>query len=210
MNQELQNERALEVSATPSPMEVQLDSDKAMARIGSIANVIDKCVKVSVRRTNPDDWVKMGKSYYLQATGAQKIRPIWGIYYRDRKVFREDFAEGGYAYIVQGTVGSKVLDSLYGEITIEVEGGRNANDPFFTKGDRTPDPVDIRKAAVSNWEARAITALLGLKNMLISVSGPEPISSPLGSRLMLTSTLPGVLVSTLKSCPVPGRPVPDR
>lgn len=154
-----------EAAGVPTPLEVELDSQKAIARISAIAHVIDGCAKVSIQRTNPKDWVKMGESFYLQASGAQKIRPIWGIYYRDRQVTKESNADGSYSYIVTGKVGSKVLDQLYGEVVIEIDGGRNSSDAFFTKGKREPDPMDIRKASLANWEARAVTALLGLKNM---------------------------------------------
>lgn len=167
-------ETAIEHVGTPTPLEVELDSQKAIARIASIAQVIDGCAKVSIQRTNPSDWVRLkhidrsgkpSESFYLQATGAQKIRPIWGIYFRSRQVTKETNPDGSYAYIVTGLVGSKVLDQLYGEVVIDIEGGRSSNDPFFTKGNRVPDPMDIRKAAFANWEARAVTAILGLKNL---------------------------------------------
>jgi len=158
-------EVVVEKAGVPTPLEVELDSQKAIARISAIANVIEGCAKVSIQRTNPKDWVKMGDSYYLQATGAQKIRPIWGIYYRDRQVTKESNSDGSYSYIVTGVVGSKVLDQLYGEVVVDIDGGRSSTDKFFAKGDRVPDPMDIRKAALANWEARAVTALLGLKNM---------------------------------------------
>lgn len=160
-------EVAVERAAVPTPLEVQLDSQKAIARIGAIAQVIDGCAKASIQRTNAADWVKMGKGYYLQASGAQKIRPIWGIYFRDRRVVKEANADGSYAYLATCIVGSKVLDQLYGEVTIEIDGGRSSNDPFFTgkDGTLTPDPLDVRKAALANLESRAVTALLGLKNL---------------------------------------------
>jgi len=162
---QVQKDAVIEQASTPTPLELALDSQKAIARISAIANVIDGCAKVSIQRTNPRDWVKMGDSYYLQATGAQKIRPVWGIYYRDRQVTKESNPDGSYGYIVTGKVGSKVLDQLYGEVVVEIDGGRSAADAFFTKGNRTPDPMDVRKAALANWEARAVTALLGLKNL---------------------------------------------
>lgn len=158
-------EAVVEKVGVPTALEVELDSQKAVGRISAIANVLEGCSKVSIQRTNPKDWVKMGDSYYLQATGAQKIRPIWGIYYRNREIVRESNDDGSYSYIVTGEVGSKVLDQLYGEVTITIDGGRSSNDKFFASSGRVPDPMDIRKAALANWEARAVTALLGLKNM---------------------------------------------
>lgn len=163
MNQD--QELIVEQAAVPTPLEVQLDSQKAIARIGAIAQVIDGCAKASIQRTNAADWVKMGRGYYLQASGAQKIRPIWGIYFRDRKVTKEVNPDGTYSYLATCVVGSKVLDQLYGEVTIEIDGGRSSNDPFFAKGNREPDPLDVRKAALANLESRAVTALLGLKNL---------------------------------------------
>src|SRR3990167_5941964 len=159
------SELVVERAAVPTPLEVQLDSQKAIARISAIAQVIDGCAKASIQRTNAADWVKMGKGYYLQASGAQKIRSIWGIYYRDRKVTKEVNQDGTYSYLVEGIVGSKVLDQLYGEVTIEIDGGRSSNDPFFVKNNRDVDPLDVRKASLANWESRAVTALLGLKNL---------------------------------------------
>lgn len=162
----------VERQATPTALEVQLDAQRVIARIGAIAQVIEGCAKTSIQRTNAQDWVKQtsrdGKeSYYLQATGAQKIRPVWGIYYRSREVTKESLPDGSYAYLVTGEVGSKVLDQLYGEVVIQIDGGRSASDGFFTGKDGTKkfDPLDVRKAALANWESRAVTALLGLKNV---------------------------------------------
>lgn len=177
MNGEQAKEIAIETAGLPTPLEVELDSQKAIARISSIAQVIDGCVKVSIQRTNPQDWVRNSRfdrasgkrleSFYLQASGAQKIRPIWGIYYRDRHVTKEVNPDGTYSFIVTGSIGSKVLDQLYGEVVIEIDGGRSSNDAFFTGRDgmREPDSMDVRKASLANWEARAVTALLGLKNL---------------------------------------------
>ena len=174
--QEQDRELVVERAAAPTPLEVQLDSQKAIARIGAITAVIDGCAKISIQRTNHLDWVRqvarakdgtLKESFYLQATGARKVRPIFGIYYRNRAVTKEALPEGEYAYLVTGEVGSKVLDQLYGEVTIEVDGGRSSSEAFFTgrDGKKAVDMLDVRKAALSNWEARAVTALLGLGNL---------------------------------------------
>lgn len=155
----------VEQVSSPTAIEIQLDSQKVVSRIASVNQVIDGAVKVSLQRTNPSDWVKMGDKLYLQASGAQKLRAVWGLYYRERHSTKETNPDGTYSYIVTGIIGSKLLDGLYGEVTLEIEGGRSSNDPFFTKGNREPDPLDVRKAALANWEARAVTALLGLGNL---------------------------------------------
>jgi len=146
-------------------MPQEIDSIAVIRRIEAITRSIDGAVKVSLQRTNSSDWVAMGGKYYLQASGCQKIRAVWGIYFRDKEVLKEDRPDGSYSYYVTGLVGSQLLDRFYGkEITVEADGGRSSNDPFFTKGNRQADPMDIRKAAVSNFEARAISSFLGLKN----------------------------------------------
>ena len=143
----------------------EIDSIAVIRRVEAITKAIDGAVKVSLQRTNSSDWVKMGGKFYLQASGCQKIRSVWGIYFRDKACVREDYPDGGYAYYVTGLIGSQLLDRFYGkEITAEADGGRSSKDPFFGKGDRTPDPQDVRKAALSNFEARAISSFLGLKN----------------------------------------------
>lgn len=158
MMQEIQTDIA---AITPQ----EIDSVKVIQRIEAITRSIDGAVKVSLQRTNAQDWVKMGEKYYLQASGCQKIRPVWGIYFRNKEVIKEIHADGSYSYYVTGLVGSQLLDRFYGkEITVEADGGRSSNDAFFAKGNREADPMDIRKAAVSNFEARAISSFLGLKN----------------------------------------------
>src|SRR3990167_8687741 len=54
------SELVVERAAVPTPLEVQLDSQKAIARIGAIAQVIDGCAKASIQRTNAADWVRNG------------------------------------------------------------------------------------------------------------------------------------------------------
>lgn len=101
------------------------NSAKALEKIQAITNVIDGAVRLALQRTASADWVNMGGKWYLQASGVEKIRGIFGLYFRDRQITREDFPDGGYAYICTGVAGSKLLDSLYGETTIEIEGMRS-------------------------------------------------------------------------------------
>lgn len=164
--------RVADIDSSVNPLEIAFDPQKAVAKVEAVTKAIDGCVKVSISRTNIADWVRMKKgdkeSFYLQATGAQKVRAVWGIYFRDRVVTKEMNPDGSFAYHVSGICGSKLLDSLAGgEVTIEVDGGRSSSDAFFVgkDGNKFVDPMDVRKAAVSNWEARAVCNLLGLKNM---------------------------------------------
>lgn len=140
------------------------NSIKALQKVEAISKTIDGATRLALQRTHAQDWVKMGEKYYLQASGVEKIRGVFGLYFRDRKIIREDFPDGGYAYICTGLAGSKFLDGLYGETTIEIEGSRSAKDTFFTGNNREPDPMDVRKAAYANFQVRAAKALLGLGN----------------------------------------------
>lgn len=148
------------------------NAQKALEKIDNITKILDSSIRLSLQRTYAQDWVKMGDKYYLQASGVEKIRGIFGIYFRDREtvkeVFKEENADGTlreyYAYITTGKAGSKLLDSLYGEATIEIEGIRSSIDPFFTAKGRSPDPMDVRKASFANFQVRAVKALLGLGN----------------------------------------------
>ena len=145
----------------------EIDSSAVIRRAEALVKALDGAIKVSLQRTNAADWVAMGGKYYLQATGCQKIRSVFGIYFRDKEVVKEDYPDGSYGYYVTGIIGSAVLDKLYGkEVTMECDGGRTSKDPFFSGKDgmKQPDPQDVRKAALSNFEARSIANFLGLKN----------------------------------------------
>ena len=48
---------------------------------------------------------------------------------------------------------------------LDVYGSRSSKDGFFNKNDLEPEQSDVRKAAISNWEARAIAGLIGLQNL---------------------------------------------
>lgn len=162
-------ELAQEDQVALQPWEV--DSGKVLTAIQGVTTALDGAVKISLQRTNANDWVKMGEKFYLQASGCQKIRSVWGIYFRNKEVVREEYPDGGFGYYVTGLVGSAVLDRLYGkEVTIEADGGRSSNDGFFSgrDGKKYVDPMDVRKAAISNFEARAIANFLGLKNFTAS------------------------------------------
>lgn len=143
------------------------NSQKALSKVEAIQKVIDGAVRCALQRTVPADWVMMGKSYYLQASGVEKIRGVFGLYFRDRVIVKEDLGDGSYAYICSGTAGSRLLDGLFGEeTTVEIEGIRSSKDPFFTgkDGNKEFDAMDVRKAAFANFTVRAAKALLGIGN----------------------------------------------
>lgn len=139
---------------------------EVLARIQNLTKTIDGAVKVALTRTLPQDWVKQGEKFYLQATGVQKVRSVFGIYYKDITMSKVNLESGGYAYVCAGVVGSRLLNQLHGDTEIWIEGMRNSNDPFFTgkDGNRSFDEMDVRKSAHANFQVRGATALLGLGN----------------------------------------------
>lgn len=136
------------------------DPEQALALAEKRMTFLNRLVLLSLRRTTQHDWADMGGRPYLQATGAEKLKALWGIYFRDLQI--EDVRSDGDpnpSYLVSGVCGSHVLG-----LESAFVGGRNGNDDFFGR-QRKPDAMDIRKAAVSNWEVNAITRLLGLRGL---------------------------------------------
>lgn len=166
---EVENKASVDlVEATPRQQFLGITPDRAtdaLLKIQNVSEILDKAVRIALRRTRPQDWVKMGDKFYLEASGVEKIRGVFGLYFRDRVVVREDMPDGTYAYICSGIAGCKLLDGLFGEsITVDIEGARSSGDAFFAKQDREPDPMDIRKSAYANFIVRASKTLLGLGN----------------------------------------------
>ena len=165
---ENESEALVQQAATPTPSEIAFDSQHAVKRAENIIKAMDSVIKLALLRTNYQDWVRMGKGLYLQESGAMKVRPVFGIYFRDLTIAKENHEDGSYAYTSQVTCGSTVLDKWYGtEATIEQIGTRSSRDTFFTgkDGRKEADEQDVKKAAIANCRGRAIVALLGLQNM---------------------------------------------
>ena len=173
-----------EQAGTPTAPELAADQARFLAvaeKLKLAVRAVDALVSAAIgTRCNPLDFVRHtggGKeTFYLQATGARKVRAFFGIYFRERQVIVEplgkDEATGieHYNYEVTGVAGSQVLDRMMGTdavggTQIDVFGSRSSRDPFFAKGQREPDQSDVKKAAISNWEARAVVGLLGLQNL---------------------------------------------
>lgn len=175
-----------EQAGTPTAGELAQDQAKFLAiaeRLKLAVKAVDALICAAVgTRCNPGDFVRHAskdgsrESFYLQATGARKVRTFFGIYFRERSITVEPLGTDEqtgidhYNYEVTGVAGSQVLDRMMGTDTmggtqIDVFGSRSSRDGFFAKGDREPDQNDVKKAALSNWEARAVVGLLGLQNL---------------------------------------------
>jgi hypothetical protein len=145
------------------PMNGDFNAQKAIEQANKRVDFFKQIKTVSLKMTNDIDWVNESGKPYLQASGAEKLKPIWGIYVKN-VLIRPIPVEGKPypMYECKGVVGSKVT----GEES-EFIGGRNANDKFFTGKDGTNevDLMDIMKAAYANFEARAVKQLLGMGNL---------------------------------------------
>jgi len=149
---------------------VDTDAAKALAAVDRRIEFIKEVRARTVRLTLPQDWVDMGGKPYLEAQGLQRIKQPWGLYYRDLRLepslreTREELRAGRHVTVeVIGTAGSRIT----GEESVFL-GGRSSEDGFFSDrkgGIEAMDAEDLRKSAVTNWEVRAMTDLLGLRGL---------------------------------------------
>lgn len=162
----------------------RLDPRTALAEFEAAADMHPKLVKASIRMTKPQDWIAMGGKVYLQGTGVERMATPWGLVFGEPKVVREDYPDGEFAYIVTGPVGSRRTGVYYQA----VQGGRSSRDPFFDafaaekpdnfrqlpreeqedwkkKNRIPPDPMEVRKAAFTNWQTRGASMVTGMRGL---------------------------------------------
>lgn len=162
----------------------KVDPAAELAAFESAAALLAKLVPASIKATRPQDWVEMGGRVYLQATGVERLAPLWGLVFDEPKVTKYDLNGGEFYFSVVGRVWCRRTGVFYGG----AEGGRSSADPFFDTFDEDkpddfkkwpsdqqadwkaahripPDPMDVRKAAVTNWMTRAASMLTGLRNL---------------------------------------------
>lgn len=167
-----------EQAGTPTVGELAADQQRFLAvadRLTKAVKAVDTLLCAAIgTRCNPQDFVRHfagGKeSFYLQASGCRKIRGFFDIYMRDRRITVVPEKDGHYTYEVDGIAGSGFFDRMFGAHStggtqVDVFGSRSSNDPFFAKNDREPDQNDVKKAALANFEARAINGLIGTQNL---------------------------------------------
>lgn len=150
---------------------IEEGEDKALARIDTLINVLDKLRRASIKATQPSDWIChvsrdsegtiLAQRCYLQDIGAERAGKVWGIQVGAPAIEREDFPDGTFAYHMIAEATCRTT----GERLDYVEGSRWSGDKFFQKGlqdGERPDPVDIRKASWANTHGRAVRQLGGL------------------------------------------------
>lgn len=170
----------------PGPlMMTKVNPAEELAKFEAASQLLAKLVPATIRATKPQDWIKMGDKVYLQATGLERIAPLWGLAFGEPKVTREDHEGGSFSYAVSGWVRSRFGLSHF-------NGARSSADPFFdsfdeekpdawyktmTPGEKAewkaahrvpPDPMDVRKAAVTNWMVRAGSMICGLRGLTMA------------------------------------------
>jgi hypothetical protein len=161
-----------------------IDPVRELTAFEAAVELQKKLITASIRATKPQDWVEMGGHAYLQATGIERVAPLWGLFFGEPEVTRQEEADGEYHFIVRGPAGSRRTGVFYQGI----EGGRSSSDQFFDEftepkpndfaslpgGDQRawrrahripPSELDVRKAAITNWQTRAASMLAGLRGL---------------------------------------------
>jgi hypothetical protein len=138
----------------------------------------------AIALTKPADWVDMGGKMYLQATGGERVTPLYGMVFGRKIVNRENYEDGSYAYFVEMPVFCRITGVYYASI----EGGRWSGEEFFDSFDAPkpdnfrdmpkdeqlawrsahripPNPIDVKKAAATNCEIRAVGKAGGLRGL---------------------------------------------
>ena len=130
---------------------------------------VKKFTKYALRITNERDWTDHGGEPYLAASGAEKIRKLFGINIkidpnRVYKEMREDSKGKFYIYTVHGF-------AWKGAVGMSAVGTCSSRDKFFAYANRKLKPIEdisetnIMKKAISNFEGNAIKRYLGLRNL---------------------------------------------
>ncbi len=161
-----------------------VDPVAELAKFEAAAQLQKVLLPASVKATRPEDWIDQGGKAYLQATGVERLAPMWGLVFGKYTVEKEVHEDGEYSYVVRGPIMSRRTGVIYGEIV----GGRSSSDPFFDEFDEKrpegwndlsvgekeswkrahripPDPLDVRKAAVTNWTTRGASMLMGMRGL---------------------------------------------
>ncbi|RJQ29184.1 hypothetical protein C4571_01990 [Candidatus Parcubacteria bacterium] len=141
-------------------LSADFDATKAIAQAEKRVAFLKQIAVVSLKMTTEEDWTNEGGKPYLQSSGAEKLKPLWGIYVKPGTVrFEREDDEGHPAFTCTGVMGSTITHE-----ESEFVGGRSAKDTFFSH-QASCDILDVKKAAYSNLEVNGITRLLGLRNL---------------------------------------------
>jgi hypothetical protein len=149
--------------------------DQLAALKGEAVEVIEARAKTletlrlhSIRATSPEDWLLFkspdgGETAYLQDSGADRVRDLWGIEIFDisnpQKIAGS--APDEFFYIISGSGHCKISKQ-----TVEnMEGGRSSTDDFCAGKSGVHLDLEVRKAARANLDGGITRELAGLKNV---------------------------------------------
>ena len=169
----------------------EVDPISELKKFEAAAELMTKLVPATIRVTKPQDWVEMGGKVYLQGTGVERMAPLWGLIFGRPEVERVDYPDGHFDFVVTGPAGSRRTGVYYRSVT----GGRSSRDRFFwprVDGDgkietgerfdpsRHIDALDVRKAAITNWQCRSASMLAGMRGLTpadLKAAGIEGVAS---------------------------------
>lgn len=122
---------------------------------------------LALRATSAEDWTDFGGTPYLHAAGALKIATAFGISLSGLKVdsLREKLDEHEVIRFV-----ARATAKFLGR-EVDVEGVASSDDPFFARKNGRQLPLaevnlsSVRKKALTNAQARAVKAVLGLQGV---------------------------------------------
>lgn len=176
-----------EPEGQPAAALVKMDPRSVLAEFEATAALIPKLVAASIRVTRPQDWIAVGDKAYLQGTGVERVASMWGLVFGIPSIVREDYPDGEYAYTVTGSIVCRKTGVGYQGVV----GGRSSRDPFFDEFDEAkpqgfrdmkaserdawrgahripPDPMEVRKAAVTNWQTRGASMVTGMRGLTLT------------------------------------------
>lgn len=125
-----------------------------------------RVIMISLRQTNPTDWVNQDGTPYLQGSGAEKIALLWGATINNVKHEKRPLDEhpGGYMYEYTGTI------TIAGK-SMEAVGACSTRDKFFGRSGGAfktvaeIDETNIMRKAFNNLTVNLIKRRLGLRNL---------------------------------------------
>lgn len=134
-------------------------------RAEELVMAVRKIKSIVFQITNSNDWIDEQGKPYLQVSGAEKIRPLFGIEWDidpEPEITEEEDGHKTFKYHGTFSMGSK---------TVSIIGSRSSKDPFFSRANRADRPIaeinmaNVDKAAYTNTIGNGITRILGIRNM---------------------------------------------
>lgn len=130
-----------------------------------LVSAVKKIKSCVLAVTTTGDWIDEGGKPYLMASGAEKIRPLFGMDWNINDEPEVEVDEAGHrTYKFHGvfTVAGKSISAI---------GSRSSRDPFFSRShgnDVDPKKINmanVEKAAYTNCIGNGITRALGIRNI---------------------------------------------